>query len=100
MGTVRAYEQRVYLNFDQSIGPCPLLELKMNNKKRIVVISIIAVLALLSGNASAHGFTLEEHITVLIIIAGLFVAFCLFIFIIIQIVKKHRDTERQKKPMG
>jgi len=72
----------------------------MNNKKRIVVISIIAVLALLSGNASAHGFTLEEHITVLIIIAGLFVAFCLFIFIIIQIVKKHRDTERQKKPMG
>ncbi len=68
----------------------------MNNKKKIIVFSTIALLGLFTGDASAHGFTLEEYITVLVIIVVLFLLFLVFIFIIIQIFKKHRNTERQK----
>jgi len=68
----------------------------MNNKKRILIFSIIALLGLFTGDASAHGFTLEEYLTVLVMIGGLFLLFLVFIFIIIQIFTKHRKTERQK----
>jgi len=47
----------------------------MNNKKRILIFSIIALLGLFTGDASAHGFTLEEYINVLVIIGGLFCFF-------------------------
>ena len=65
----------------------------MIKNKPVVILLTIALLAFLSGNASAHGFTLGEYVTVFAIIVILFVLFLLFIFIMIKIFTKQKAKE-------